>query len=87
MNQAPNILKKTKDLLVIASNDGRHSTRVYEFRKLKGRPIEMQTRCTVHGVYNSCQVAKNFCLKSLISYEALAAHFGQTEYQFFNGKI
>ena len=57
MNQAPNIVKKTKDLLVIASNDGRHSTRVYEFRKLKGRPIEMQTRCTVHGVYNPWQVA------------------------------
>lgn len=77
MKKLPNIVSKTKDRLVIASDV--HPTRVYEFRKLKGRPIEMQQRCKVNGIYSAWQVARNFCLKAIISYDALVEHFHDAE--------
>ena len=59
--------------LVIPSghNDGWE----YVFRKEAGRPIEMLQRHQHLGRLGGWQVAKNFCLKAIISFEKLEAHF------------
>jgi hypothetical protein len=73
---AKNMVKK----LVIASkhDDGWE----FVFRKQKGRPIEMLKRHKTLGQLGGYQVARNFCLKGLITYKNLAEHFGITEHQF-----
>jgi hypothetical protein len=70
--------------LVIESkcNDGWQ----FVFRKDKERPIEMLKRHKTLGSLSNWQVARNFCLKGLVSYEKLAAHFGISEWEFHFSK-
>lgn len=49
----------------------------FVFRKLKDRPIEMVSRHKKHGQLGNWQAARNFCLKALISYDALCKHFSE----------
>jgi hypothetical protein len=56
------------------------------FRKQSGRPIEMLKRHKTLGQLGQYQVARNLCLKGLISYKNLSAYFGITEFQFHFSK-
>jgi hypothetical protein len=58
----------------------------FVFRKQQGRPIEFLKRHNTLGQLSGYQVARNFCLKGLISREELAEYFGMSEYQ-FNAKV
>lgn len=58
----------------------------FVFRKEKGRPIEMLKRHKTIGQLGGYQVAKNFCLKGLISCKKLAEHFGMSEHEFHFSK-
>lgn len=54
----------------------------YTFRKQPNRPIEFKKSHEALGDLGGWHVAKNFCLKALISDVALAGHFGMTAWQF-----
>lgn len=58
---------------------------LYTFRKQPDRPIELQKSHETLGTLGDWQVAKNFCLKALISDQDLASHFGITAWQFRHG--
>lgn len=64
--------------LVISTDSGWE----YVFRKENGRPIELMKRHVELGQLGGWQVAKNFCLKALISDTDLAKYFKMTASQF-----
>jgi hypothetical protein len=57
--------------LIIKGTDGWK----YFFRQKPNRPIEMQKRHNTLGALGNWQVARNLCLKALISQHDLLCHF------------